>query len=1356
MISEPVPPEPLAGEIRQPRRPQVFSGRVIFDHLQKTAGMAVNSWLRKTLGDGCASPNLMTDHGSLIARYGGRFSVLTAHVTFDGQGLDPRYQYVTLLREPIDRMVSWLHYVVGNYTESTFSDAWHDVKRFLDSEGSITDYAPSANLYVRHFAAIDGMHSGTDEQMLAAALAAVERYDVWGLYESMPEFLEDFATLLGVPAPSSLDRVNVTNHRPKVADVGTGLRRRIENLYALDREFYAIMQGRHAAARQRWRRTSVSLPEWEPLHAPQPRSIVHDGFVLHAATIHGGETHAAGDLVEFDLSFSLARPIEILVIHVVITDSLGNRAFVANTQSLSKPIGRVAAGPHRVCCTIVANLPEGEYSIGFRFREKLPDHAGDLATFDGLGVFRIGRSDGAAMADLPATIRCFPITVSSLSAGWRLGAGDPKLSSAVGRVEHGSVVSDGRAGHLLYGPYKTVIAGQWTAAVEGLLEPGEGCLRIDVASHAGQVVHASLECLETTDRVTLDFQLGHPVHDLEIRVWVHELASARIDAIAVESAVTGVSLEGGYVHGVSQVEIETVREASTPADPAKTEACPCGAGPLDGFVQPDGSTARGIAAIGDPAGGSETPGLVVALGNAPIAAGREPARLAGRTGEPRADDARNTASANGDGLIAESRLTSRSKPTFSIVIATDGRAAAVAELLDTLPFLDGPPFEVCVVRGPTEDGIDRVLDAWRGRIKTACNPIRNLSLSRNIGIAMAAGDIVAFLDDDAIPETSWLAELADAFHDPMVACAGGVNRDRTGNGLQYGYATANRMGQARWDRGEPADGLCSPRAAEFPYVQGTNAAIRRNDLLSIGGFDEEYDFYLDETDLCCRLIDAGRLVRQLPGAFVHHRSLPSAIRSAEGVTHSLYAVLKNKLYFSLVNHSGQHTVAEALADFEAFVAIQEKHLRRMAATSADGPRWLERFAGDVERARATGRSRGCSGMRRLMSPGLVAHHWRPLLPLARRPASERHACTLHLGSRARPVATATRAFTNDVLREPRELLHRTWGDLLPAGTDVAVALYPDHRNVGDAAIWCGTRSLLRSLGVRVRYGCDPWSYDPQQLATAHPHGPILLLGGGNIGDVYGMEQGLRLRILEDFADRPIIQLPQSIWFRTSDARDAMAATLARCRDVTLLLRDSQSLAFARTHFSVRSLACPDAALALDLADVPRTADVPIVALWRRDIEFDRPLPPLPDGSIEVDWQDQTDDRPPRSWAHDAFRATVGGSPTNAAPCPPLRRMAWRFAPALWDAVARERTLRGCRLLARGRAVITNRLHAHLICTLLRIPHVFCDTVNGKLSAYQGTWHTEDPLTRFASTPQEAVELARSLTNEPDKKGLRAA
>lgn len=90
----------------------------------------------------------------------------------------------------------------------------------------------------------------------------------------------------------------------------------------------------------------------------------------------------------------------------------------------------------------------------------------------------------------------------------------------------------------------------------------------------------------------------------------------------------------------------------------------------------------------------------------------------------------------------------RVAPCVSIVICTDGRAAALANTLRCLRYLDGPGFEVCVVRGPTEDGTAEVLAAWEGRIKVAQNPEHNLSVSRNVGIAMAAGEIVAFVDDD--------------------------------------------------------------------------------------------------------------------------------------------------------------------------------------------------------------------------------------------------------------------------------------------------------------------------------------------------------------------------------------------------------------------------------------------------------------------------------------------------------------------------------------------------------------------------------------------------------------------------------
>ena len=103
------------------------------------------------------------------------------------------------------------------------------------------------------------------------------------------------------------------------------------------------------------------------------------------------------------------------------------------------------------------------------------------------------------------------------------------------------------------------------------------------------------------------------------------------------------------------------------------------------------------------------------------------------------------------------------------------------------------------------------------------------------------------------------------------------------------------------------------------------------------------------------------------------------------------------------------------------------------------------------------------------------------------------------------------------------------------------------------------------------------------------------------------------------------------------------------------------------------------------------------------------------------------------------------------PGPLRRRIAWRHLPWLWDQLAEDRTLRGLRILSRGRVVITNRLHAHLLCLLAGIPHVVCDTANGKIFAHRDTWFptwadrpTSADCVRFAATPAEAIDLASSL------------
>lgn len=351
----------------------------------------------------------------------------------------------------------------------------------------------------------------------------------------------------------------------------------------------------------------------------------------------------------------------------------------------------------------------------------------------------------------------------------------------------------------------------------------------------------------------------------------------------------------------------------------------------------------------------------------------------------------------------------------------------------------------------------------------------------------------------------------------------------------------------------------------------------------------------------------------------------------------------------------------------------------------------------------------------------------------------------------------------------RATIKRAWRDLLPPGSRCALALYPDHWNVGDAAIWWATRRLLAELDVAVAYACDPWSYDPRALRAALPEGPILLIGGGNFGDVYPREQGSRLRILADFPDRRIIQLPQSISFRSPAAVAEMADRIARHRDFTLIVRDHASLAFAREQFPGATVAaCPDTALALELPLHVSRADVPVLALWRSDSESLGPLPALPQGWIARDWTVPGGVLPASeaaqlSTAARRFKEWVGMPPpwppqpvtADGDPGPLRRRIAWRHLPWLWDQLAEDRTLRGLRILSQGRIVITNRLHAHLLCLLAGIPHVVCDTANGKIFAHRDTWL--DPTiagseggaagaghAHFAVTAAAAVEVAADL------------
>ena len=117
-----------------------------------------------------------------------------------------------------------------------------------------------------------------------------------------------------------------------------------------------------------------------------------------------------------------------------------------------------------------------------------------------------------------------------------------------------------------------------------------------------------------------------------------------------------------------------------------------------------------------------------------------------------------------------------------IVINTLNRARSLERLLPSLLHLEGAAFDVVVVNGPSTDDTLAVLSAFRDQLTIAQCPTPNLSRSRNIGIAHASGDVVVFLDDDALPgDRSWLERLMARFEadtDGRVGAVGGPSWHR--------------------------------------------------------------------------------------------------------------------------------------------------------------------------------------------------------------------------------------------------------------------------------------------------------------------------------------------------------------------------------------------------------------------------------------------------------------------------------------------------------------------------------------------------------------------------------------------------
>jgi glycosyltransferase involved in cell wall biosynthesis/GT2 family glycosyltransferase len=196
-----------------------------------------------------------------------------------------------------------------------------------------------------------------------------------------------------------------------------------------------------------------------------------------------------------------------------------------------------------------------------------------------------------------------------------------------------------------------------------------------------------------------------------------------------------------------------------------------------------------------------------------------------------------------------------SSPSISVLICayTLDRLNVLSQAIDSVRAQSHPAHEIVLTIDHSPELLAEAQRRWPDIELLENHEEQGLSGARNSGVAACSGDVVAFLDDDAIAAPDWLERLADAYGDPSVLGAGGTVRPAWVEGKPAWFPP-----EFDWVVGCTHSGMPRQRQAVRNLV-GANMSLRREVLVELGGFRHELGRVgtipagCEETDLCIRV-----------------------------------------------------------------------------------------------------------------------------------------------------------------------------------------------------------------------------------------------------------------------------------------------------------------------------------------------------------------------------------------------------------------------------------------------------------------------------------------------------------------------
>lgn len=234
----------------------------------------------------------------------------------------------------------------------------------------------------------------------------------------------------------------------------------------------------------------------------------------------------------------------------------------------------------------------------------------------------------------------------------------------------------------------------------------------------------------------------------------------------------------------------------------------------------------------------------------------------------------------------------------------------LCEAVESLLAQTYEPVEVVVVVDGNDDLCGRLEQEWgdHNDVIVGCNDDnRGLSASRNHGIELAEGDVIAFMDDDAVADERWVEELVSVYRERDVEAVGGRMTPRWVAG-KPGFLPA----EFYWLIGVTHRGF--PDEGEVRNTFGSNISFRAEVFDAIGGFDEELgrkgDKHVqgEETELAARLREEyGGTVYYNPEAEVAHKVFAYRTQLAWLVKRAFWQGYSKRVMAGLVEDSGTET-----------------------------------------------------------------------------------------------------------------------------------------------------------------------------------------------------------------------------------------------------------------------------------------------------------------------------------------------------------------------------------------------------------------------------------------------------------------